>query len=85
MTAARSMSGLAVKCLRRHGYTVFSACNADEAIRFCSEHGGALELVITDVVMPGLGGRELARQLVRMRSGTIALVRGTPKAAPPPA
>jgi CheY-like chemotaxis protein len=57
---------LATKALLRYGYTVFTACGAAEAIDFCKEHPRAIDLVITDVVMPGLSGRELGDELIRM-------------------
>jgi CheY-like chemotaxis protein len=58
---------LAVKALTKYGYIVFSAQGADEAIAFCERHPGELHLVLTDVVMPGLNGRELAKRLGEMR------------------
>jgi PAS domain S-box-containing protein len=58
---------LATKALQRYGYTVFTACGAGEALDLCKEHPRAIDLVITDVVMPGLSGRELGDELIRMR------------------
>jgi two-component system, cell cycle sensor histidine kinase and response regulator CckA len=45
------------------GYTVVSAKNAAEAIRFFEEYEGVIHLLVTDVVMPGMDGRELAKRL----------------------
>ncbi|MGV3720905.1 MAG: PAS domain-containing protein, partial [Actinomycetota bacterium] len=42
------------------GYNVLVASNADEALQLSETHGEALELLVTDVVMPGRSGRELA-------------------------
>ena len=58
---------MAIKALKRYGYQVYSAANGDDALRFCRSHQGRLDLVITDVVMPGMNGRELAIQLSASR------------------
>ncbi len=51
--------------LSEAGYVVFVASGGNEALRLAREHRGELDLLITDVVMPDLGGRELAEQLRR--------------------
>ena len=51
---------LARNILRRCGYTVHAAANAVEAASFYESHEGKLDLLVTDVVMPGLSGPELA-------------------------
>jgi PAS domain S-box-containing protein len=58
---------LAVSALQRYGYIVHAAANAEEAIRFCDEHHGALHLVLTDVVMPGKSGYDLASTIAQVR------------------
>jgi PAS domain S-box-containing protein len=55
---------LARDILRSAGYTVFDAPNAAEAIKASQRHAGPIHLLVTDVVMPHIGGRELARRLV---------------------
>ncbi|TLY35312.1 MAG: response regulator [Nitrospirae bacterium] len=55
------------------GYTVLSAENADEALRICREHPGTIDLLLTDVKMPGLNGRELAEQAMSIRPGLKVL------------
>lgn len=46
------------------GYTVLTACDAADAIRRFEHHKGPVHLLITDVVMPGMNGRELAGRLL---------------------
>jgi two-component system cell cycle sensor histidine kinase/response regulator CckA len=52
--------------LRQQGYTVFTAAGAREAIRLAAEHRDTLGMVLTDVVMPQMSGRELAAELLRV-------------------
>jgi two-component system cell cycle sensor histidine kinase/response regulator CckA len=47
------------------GYTVLSASNADQGIRTFERHHGPVHLLITDVVMPGMNGREFANRLLQ--------------------
>ena len=54
---------LAVSALRRAGHEVFEASDGDEAFARFGERAAALELLLTDVVMPGMNGRELSEQL----------------------
>ena len=52
--------------LRRRGYTVYEARNAEEALEWASTSRGKFDLLVTDVVMPGLSGPNLAARLVRI-------------------
>ena len=54
---------LAMRGLQDHGYTVIEAKNGADALRYIREHPGSLDLVICDVVMPEMGGRELGQHL----------------------
>lgn len=56
---------LARRVLRQQGYVVIEASNGREALRLASEHSARLDLLLTDVVMPGMSGPELAEQLTR--------------------
>jgi len=53
--------------LERYGYAVLEAPDGDTALHLAAKHHGAIHLLLTDVVMPGLSGRQLAEQLARLR------------------
>jgi two-component system cell cycle sensor histidine kinase/response regulator CckA len=53
--------------LTAKGYRVFDADNGEAGIAAAAAHDGKIDLVITDVVMPGIGGRELVKQLTQTR------------------
>ncbi len=55
------------KILERQGYRVLDASRAEDAIRICTEHQGAIHLVITDVMMPEMGGRDMVERLLPLR------------------
>ena len=55
--------------LESHGYCVVSAANAAEALRVASDYDGVIDLLLTDLVMPGLGGSELADKMLELRPG----------------
>jgi two-component system cell cycle sensor histidine kinase/response regulator CckA len=61
------------KILRRQGYEVLEAANGDEALAICREHPGPIELLITDVIMPEVGGRELVDRFHELRGATKVL------------
>ncbi|WP_051554435.1 PAS domain S-box protein [Desulfobulbus elongatus] len=64
---------IAAIMLRNLGYTVLAAATPDEAMRLAREHAGALQLLITDVVMPGMNGRMLANTLLSLNPGLKCL------------
>ncbi|MCP4692552.1 MAG: response regulator [Desulfobacterales bacterium] len=53
--------------LEHFGYTVLAADRPEEAIRVAKKHPGDIHLLITDVIMPGMNGKELARVLASLR------------------
>jgi two-component system CheB/CheR fusion protein len=59
---------LARNILQKSGYTVLDAPHGRAALSLCQAHDGPIDLLITDVVMPGMGGRELADQTVALRA-----------------
>lgn len=61
------LRALALRVLQRHGYRVLQAHNGNDALRIASEFDGPIDLVVTDVVMPGMGGRDLAERLAKLR------------------
>ena len=54
---------LAQRVLHSHGYRVLDAENGEDALRVSKEHEGPIHLLLTDVVMPRMGGKELAERL----------------------
>ena len=64
---AASVRMVTRQVLERYGYTILEAPNGDTALRLAAKHHGRIHLLLTDVVMPGLSGRQLAEQLVQLR------------------
>ena len=60
---------LAAQVLERQGYRVLPACDGGEALLQCEIHREEIHLVLSDVVMPGMSGRQLAGRLGRVRPG----------------
>jgi PAS domain S-box-containing protein len=60
---------LSRRALESEGYTVLAAADGADAVRIAERHGGTIHLLLTDVVMPGISGRELAAQLAARRPG----------------
>jgi CheY-like chemotaxis protein len=59
--------------LQQYGYTVLDADNGDAALSLCEQHEGPIDLLLTDVIMPGMSGRELAECLEQRHPGTKIL------------
>ena len=60
---------LARRVLQERGYTVLEAGRGDEALQLAAGHDGPITLLVTDFVMPGLSGLELAARLEAERPG----------------
>ncbi|HLN29166.1 MAG TPA: ATP-binding protein [Gemmataceae bacterium] len=68
----------AVRAITRHvlqswGYTVLEARRGGEAILLCQQHQGKIDLVVSDVVMPEIGGRELVERVTMLHPGIKVL------------
>ncbi|MGA7575860.1 MAG: PAS domain S-box protein [Terriglobales bacterium] len=59
--------------LASRGYKVLEAENGECGLRIAEEHPENIDILITDVVMPGIGGRELAKTLLSLRPGISVL------------
>ncbi len=59
--------------LERHGYRVLEAGHGEAAIALADRHEGPIDLLVTDVIMPGMNGRALAEVLTRSRPGLPVL------------
>lgn len=64
---------LGQRILERQGYTVLGAYTPAEALRRVGEHAGPLHLLVTDVVMPGMNGRELRERVAGLKPGVKCL------------
>ncbi|HYG64993.1 MAG TPA: response regulator, partial [Thermoanaerobaculia bacterium] len=68
-----NIRGPAMEILESRGYTVLAASHAAEALAKAELHPGAIHLLVTDVIMPGMSGGQLAEHLARSRPGVRVL------------
>jgi two-component system cell cycle sensor histidine kinase/response regulator CckA len=59
-----NIRALSARGLRRHGHTVLLARHAADAVKLADMHGSKIDLLLTDIVMPGVDGRALAEPLL---------------------
>jgi two-component system, cell cycle sensor histidine kinase and response regulator CckA len=64
---------LVAEILEMNGYTVLQAGDGPSALELLRRHSGTIELLVTDVVMPGMSGPEVAQAVTSMRPGTQVL------------
>ncbi len=64
---------LSLESLQRQGYTVLEAEDGAAALQLAAHHSGIIHLLLTDVVMPGMNGRELARRVANIRPNVKVL------------
>jgi CheY-like chemotaxis protein len=62
-----SVRNLAVKVLQSYGYRVLAAADGSEAMAVARAHAGRIHLLLTDVVLPGINGKELSEQLLALQ------------------
>ncbi|HQW66199.1 MAG TPA: response regulator, partial [Gemmatimonadales bacterium] len=67
------LRSLVRRILERAGFTVIAAVDGEEAITLVADHTGPLDLVLTDVVLPGVNGRVVAERVTALRPGTPVL------------
>lgn len=70
---AEPLRALAKEFLKSNGYAVLEADSGKEALRIAGAFSGPIELLLTDVIMPGMGGKQLAEQLTGVRPATKVL------------
>jgi two-component system cell cycle sensor histidine kinase/response regulator CckA len=70
---ADALRKLAQAFLESNGFRVLSAPNGEAALEIAARHSGLFDLLLTDVVMPGMNGRVLAEQLSRRQPGLKVL------------
>jgi signal transduction histidine kinase len=64
---------LGARILERHGYTVLEARNGRDALAVAGQHSGPIDLLLTDVVMPEMGGKQVAEALMARDAGLRVL------------
>ena len=69
----KAVRDLTVKILQRMGYTLLTAATGAEAVEISRAHRGQIALLLTDVVMPHMSGRQLADTLLPARPGMKVL------------
>ncbi len=70
---------LFAQALARAGYLVYEARNGEEAVRVFDQHGDSIDLLLTDMRMPYMGGAELAQHLrARRESLKLLCISGYP-------
>ncbi len=64
---------LARRCLEEYGYTVIVAGNGNEALKLIQQSKPQIDLMVTDVIMPGMSGKELYKEISKMIPGLRVL------------
>jgi len=75
-----AVRALIVQILKGHGYQILEAGNGERALEVAAGYAGRIDLLLTDVVMPGMRGSEVATRLAAVRPETAAVfVSGYPE------
>lgn len=64
---------MATQMLKILGYTIFAAASPQDALTICREVAQPIDCVVTDVIMPGMSGRQLVEEISTLRPGIRAL------------
>lgn len=64
---------IAKAVLEQHGYTVLTATTPGQACTMAEEHAGAIDLLLTDVVLPGMNGKQLHARMEQIKPGIKVL------------
>jgi CheY-like chemotaxis protein len=68
------------RMLGRRGFTTLAAGEPEEATAICRDHPGTIDVLVTDLTLPGVSGGELAKTIRDMRPGIgVVFVSGLPK------
>jgi Response regulator containing CheY-like receiver domain and AraC-type DNA-binding domain len=62
-----------MRILKQNGYRVLEAGNGSDALRICEDEGDDVDLIVTDIVMPEMGGSELAKKVRELKPETRIL------------
>ncbi len=68
-----AVRALVKRTLLRHGYRVLEASNGGEAVLIAEEHEGTIDILVSDLVMPRVGGRQVAERVLRIQPGVRVL------------
>jgi two-component system, cell cycle sensor histidine kinase and response regulator CckA len=64
-----AVRAVAERALGRFGYRVLAAARGEEAVRIAEDHDGVIDLLLTDIMMPGMNGVEVAASVTERRPG----------------
>ncbi|HEV3041205.1 MAG TPA: response regulator [Candidatus Angelobacter sp.] len=64
---------IARESLQQSGFTVLLAANGAEALDLCKSHEGPIDVLVTDLVMPGMSGMELAQKALQLHPGLLVI------------
>jgi len=64
-----AVRAVTTRALARFGYSVLTAAGGEEALRIAREHAGKIDLLLTDVMMPGMNGVQVAAMIAEISPG----------------
>ena len=68
-----AVRGLVCRTLRRYGYRILEAPDGPSALLLCSQHPEPIHLLLSDMIMPGMSGKDVADRITAMRNETSVL------------